>query len=40
MGRPAESKPIPGMAQWRNMGGAGLQDGLSMALPLTVSHRQ
>lgn len=25
MGRPADSKPIPGMAQWRNMGGAGLQ---------------
>ncbi|MBX5228667.1 VOC family protein [Rhizobium sp. NLR9b] len=25
MGRPADSKPIAGMAQWRNMGGAGLQ---------------
>ncbi|WEK02971.1 MAG: VOC family protein [Candidatus Devosia phytovorans] len=25
MGRPADDKPIPGMAQWRNMGAAGLQ---------------
>ncbi|NKK72912.1 VOC family protein [Rhizobium leguminosarum bv. viciae] len=25
MGRPADDKPIPGMAQWRKMGGAGLQ---------------
>lgn len=25
MGRPADDQPIPGMAQWRNMGGAGLQ---------------
>ncbi|WP_126976159.1 VOC family protein [Frigidibacter oleivorans] len=25
MGRPADDTPIPGMAQWRNMGGAGLQ---------------
>ena len=25
MGRPADDQPFPGMAQWRNMGGAGLQ---------------
>ena len=25
MGRPADDTPIPGMAQWRNMGAAGLQ---------------
>jgi predicted enzyme related to lactoylglutathione lyase len=25
MGRPADDQPIPGMAQWRNMGAAGLQ---------------
>ena len=25
MGRAADDKPIPGMAQWRNMGGAGVQ---------------
>ncbi|TPI30692.1 VOC family protein [Mesorhizobium sp. B3-2-1] len=25
MGRPADDQPIPGMAQWRNMGTAGLQ---------------
>lgn len=25
MGRPADDQPIQGMAQWRNMGGAGLQ---------------
>ena len=25
MGRPADDQPIPGMAQWRKMGGAGLQ---------------
>jgi len=25
MGRPADDKPFPGMAQWRNMGAAGLQ---------------
>ena len=25
MGRPADDAPIPGMAQWRNMGAAGLQ---------------
>ena len=25
MGRPADDKPIPGMAQWRKMDGAGLQ---------------
>jgi predicted enzyme related to lactoylglutathione lyase len=25
MGRPADDQPLPGMAQWRNMGTAGLQ---------------
>ncbi|MGV3490370.1 MAG: VOC family protein [Devosia sp.] len=25
MGRPADDQPFPGMAQWRNMGAAGLQ---------------
>lgn len=25
MGRPADDRPFPGMAQWRNMGAAGLQ---------------
>jgi hypothetical protein len=25
MGRPADDLPFPGMAQWRNMGAAGLQ---------------
>ena len=25
MGRPADDHPFPGMAQWRNMGAAGLQ---------------
>jgi predicted enzyme related to lactoylglutathione lyase len=25
MGRPADDQPFPGMAQWRNMGSAGLQ---------------
>jgi len=25
MGRPADDHPLPDMAQWRNMGGAGLQ---------------
>lgn len=25
MGRPADDQPFAGMAQWRNMGGAGLQ---------------
>lgn len=25
IGRPAADKPIPGMVQWRNLGGAGLQ---------------
>lgn len=25
MGRPADDRPMPGMAQWRNMGAAGLQ---------------
>ncbi|MGV3576145.1 MAG: VOC family protein [Devosia sp.] len=25
MGRPVDDRPLPDMAQWRNMGGAGLQ---------------
>lgn len=25
IGRPVDDKPIPGMVQWRNIGGAGLQ---------------